>query len=121
MIPALRMQLYLAWVQQQERTSVLIFSLLLQTCCRPILIVCSTIMFEPIIADNLTPNSVSFQMLHVECNEGILKHRFKHNYNKIFLRIIFFQVQTFEVTIVPFEIIAITNWIAFQKPLNMVP
>jgi hypothetical protein len=60
-------------------------------------------------------------MLHVECNEGILKHRFKHNYNKIFLRIIFFQVQTFEVTIVPFEIIAITNWIAFQKPLNMVP
>ena len=78
-------------------------------------------MFEPIIADILTPNSVSFLILHVACSEGILKHSFKHNYNKIFLRIIFFQAQTFEVIIVPFDIIAITNWIAFQKPLIMVP
>lgn len=74
-------------------------------------------MLVPIIADNLTPDGIPLQGLHIASGKGILEHRLKHNHNKILLGIVFLQIQAFQIAIIPFLIVAALDGIVLHEPV----
>ena len=78
---------------------------------RPIFIIRAAVLLHVTVGNDLIPKGIPLRSFYVAYGKAVVEGGGENNHNEIFIRVVMLQVETFEIAVTPFVLVAGLFWI----------